>query len=710
MKKSSGSRERARFNWRLDEELGGDAVAYGEGAEEGRRGKRRLWLLLPLFILIAALFYWQQARRLRMQEETIKEDVAASYRLWHQAVAAGDLELFLFQLSNQDPLWQNGQQELFLQRRLLQRPDLNLETAAASHAALAGGAAQIVEVTLAPDWQAATVLVDYAYRPAAAEAAAPTVHLRRAHFYRKYGERWLLSPGDERFWGAQQRRQIAGLTLFYPQRDAQIAERIGRDLWQALQNICPSVPDPQSCRRNLQLTVRFERDDLLLASLRDSFTPLFRGGDFVLPTPTLLGLPQDDVAYQYMFEGYTARIVNSVRQNLSPPVPLPQQDLQVLCFPADGRALRLFRYDIQSDLWSAELATDAFRYLMPGPNQHGVILQAFTRGAEATRLRLSWWRDGREQLLYDQEMLEQTRRPVGWSGSGDPHLLLQGFSSAETTARHTWLDLNDCDEAGCAFYDLPGYTVWSPDGTQTLVLIGQSLWRGDRLGQPLVPLGDGLSPFWLDDERYGYIRYDREAGAPSMQLATSRVGDDLPQIVMPVTQLARLLDDANPPLLFINYVAANPADRDQLLMAATTVGYASAKVNIFSLRLSSGQVELLQQFERLPTGYPSLLTPAGYPPFRLSPDGRWLMVTLLASASPTTWTFHLLDLQQKQELQLNAYYPEYPAQFPFYEWTADGRWLAIVEDGYLRLIAPSHNYHHLRTHALGDCLYIAWTS
>ncbi len=661
-----------------------------------------MWLILLLAIGAAALFFWQQAQRVRAQEAAVEEIVSASYRLWHSAVVNGDLELFLFQQSSQDALWKSGQRDLFLQQRLLNRPELGLLYE------VTGEAADIVEVELAPDWQTATVTVDHSYATAGDEQLQRPLHLHQTYFYNRYGERWLLSPGDDEFWGALQRLELGRLNIIFPQRDRLIAERIGADLAGDLQEICDSIPDdPLTCLDELQLTVRFERDPLLLASLRDTFTPVFRGGDFVLPAPTLVGLPQDEAGYRLLYEGYTARILNAMRQNLNPPIALPEEELQLLCFPAEGRSPRLFRFVPASGRWTAELGEQSFRYLMPGPLGDGVILQAFLRGEDAARLRLHWWRDGHQQLIFDQEMQQQTTRPAGWAASDQPRLLLQGIGEAQA-AQHRWLDLNSCGPDGCAVIDLPGYTTWSPDGRQTLVQEGQLLWRGDALGRPLAPLGAGLSPFWLDDERYGYVRYDHEAGAPSMQIATAVAGEDLPRIVLPVAELARRLDENNPPLLFINHVAANPGDSDRLLIAATTVGLATAKYTIFSLRLSSGELQLLQQFERLPSGYPSLLTPAGYPPFRVSPDGRWLLVTLLANPSPSTWTFALYDLQEQESLAVSAYYPPYPSQFPFYDWTPDGRWLAIVEDGFLRLIAPAHGYQKLVTHGEGDCLYVAW--
>ncbi len=691
---------RVRFRWQWDEEAGDFAP---ENDAKRQRSRRLLWGFLLLLVVVAGLFYWQQSRRIRQQEEAIEADVAASYRLWHSAVAAGDLELFLFQLSNQDAEWQSAQRDLFLQNRLLDRPDLGLRRVRGD------GGADNVEVSLSPDWESATVTAEYTYEAIDETTEVAPLRLEQTHYYRRNGERWQLSPGGDAFWGSQERRQFGAVTVLYPQRDADEAQRIGRDLARDLRELCASIAEEgPACPSDLHITVRFERDPRLLMSLRDSFTPAFRGGDYVLPAPTLIGVAGNDASYALLYEGVTSRILHAVGQNVAPPIALPDDPLQLLCFPAEGRALRLFRFEPATGAWTAEPSQRAYRFLMAGPREDGVIVQAFTRGAEATRLRLYWWRDGREQLIYDEEMVEQSRRPAGWSGSEPPRLLLQGFNSAEVTAQHRWLDLQDCDEEGCREEALSGYTAWSPNGRHTLVLDEQQLWRGNELGEPQISLGVALSPFWIDDETYGYVRYDREAGAPSMQIATSRVGNDLPNIVTPVAQLSALVDEDNPPPLFISHAVINPADNDQLLLSATTVGAATSKYHIFAVRLSTAEARLLQQFERLPSGYPSLLTPAGYPPFRVSPDGRWLAATLLESTSPTTWTFRLYDLQEDKPLTVNAYYPEYPAQFPFYDWSPDGRWLAIVEDGFLRLIAPGHDYQKLVTHEMADCMFVAW--
>jgi hypothetical protein len=456
------------------------------------------------------------------------------------------------------------------------------------------------------------------------------------------------------------------------------------------------------------VSLRFETDPAVLLARSQDGALLLRQGRFTVPTPSLVGLPVNEDGYDALYAGYSKPILAILSQNLTPPLPLPQQDLQILCYPEEGRALRLYRYDPRADRWQQELGERAFRFLLPGPDGAGIILQDYTRGADAARLRLFYWHQGDLQLLFNQELRAQSTRPVGWASARQPRLVLQSVDSRHAIVQRL-VDLTHCGPDGCALSELRGFTTWSSDGKHTLVNTGQGLWRGDGRGEPLRPLGEGLSPFWLSNDRYGFVRYDRTAGAPSMQVVTATVTTDLPHIVLPVQRLAAAIDDDAPPLLFISHVAVNPADPDLLLLAATTVASPAAKYNIFALRLSSGDLQLLQQFEQMPSGYPALLTAAGYPPFRLSPDGRWLLTTLLAGDKPTVWSFRLYDLQQQTEVDLTLHYPEYPAQFPFYDWSKDGEWLALVEDGYLRLVAPAYDYERVLPFQQDSCLFTAWT-
>jgi len=193
-----------------------------------------------------------------------------------------------------------------------------------------------------------------------------------------------------------------------------------------------------------------------------------------------------------------------------------------------------------------------------------------------------------------------------------------------------------------------------------------------------------------------------------MEVVVATVGVAEPQVVLTMGDITRMLDLDESAILFINHIVANHSDPDLLLLSATILGVDEGKYHIFSFRISTGEARLLLQLEQPPTGYSAQLTPAGYSPFRLSPDGRWLMVTYLVNRNPTEWAFELFDLREEEDQQLAVSYPHYPARFPFYDWTPDGRWLVIVEDGYLRLAAPGSQYERLTPYHFDACYYAAW--
>ena len=51
---------------------------------------------------------------------------------------------------------------------------------------------------------------------------------------------------------------------------------------------------------------------------------------------------------------------------------------------------------------------------------------------------------------------------------------------------------------------------------------------------------------------------------------------------------------------------------------------------------------------------------------------------------------------------------ECTALYPHFDWSADGEWLALVDSGFLRLIAPGHDYELYVPHEYRNCTYTGW--
>lgn len=693
---------KAKFSWQTEEASVEDEVA---SATQDRRPNKRFLRIVAISTLLVCLTAYWQIQRIHAREEVVRDDIRASYLVWYRAVQNGDRELFLNQISTQETAWRNAQEQLFDKGQLLSWPDLGLKQASPEEAA-----PQIESIELSPDWQEAEMTVRYGYQ-AAHEPGQPIRYFRRLHTlrYQPAAERWLFAPPPPDFWGAQVNTGSALLSLTYPQRDEQLLSRLGQAWQQEIDRLCQEAgKSGESCLGSSGISLDFTTDTRQLPS-DQSFSPLFLQPRYLLPTPSLVGLPADDAAFSALQEAYAGELLGAVRQHLFPPVALPDGALQLLCFPEGESTIQLFRYEPAdgNDSWQHELPGRPFRFLMPFPGGDGIVLQPLLTGPNLTRLQLWRWQNGTESLLFDGQMRDQISRPAGWGISNMPRLLLQSISGLQQNAQY-WLDLERCDSSGCRLTELPGFTTWSPDGRHTLIARGPELLLGDGEGKPLELLDDGHSPFWIDNDHYGYARYDRQQGAPFMEVVVASVGVAEPQVVLTMGDITRMLDLDESAILFINHIVANHSDPDLLLLSATILGVDEGKYHIFSFRISTGEARLLLQLEQPPTGYSAQLTPAGYSPFRLSPDGRWLMVTYLVNRNPTEWAFELFDLREEEDQQLAVSYPHYPARFPFYDWTPDGRWLVIVEDGYLRLVAPGSQYERLTPYHFDACYYAAW--
>ncbi|MCB9421530.1 MAG: hypothetical protein H6667_17125 [Ardenticatenaceae bacterium] len=684
------------FRWQTDEQSWEEDVLTGGMA----RSRRLALVIFVLFVVGGLLVYGRQIRQVAREEQRIEADVAAAYHTWQQAVAADDLDLFVHLLAGQDADWQQAQRALFLQGDLLDRQSLGLAVQTTPEG---------MAIHLSPDWQDAVVTYEQGYTAVTTPSTTALIRLQQTQYYQLDGSRWLQAPPDAEFWGESMRYDGQWLTLLYPARDAEWAQRLAADLDGELAVICTEKPCTAS------VNVRLETDPAALVDLPDMLTPVFNGRYHILPTFTLAGLPLDENSYQTLYQGYTRRIITAFQNSLALPVPLPDQDIQALCFPGGGNMPHLFRYNLTGDTWNVELPERAFRFLTPLPDDNGLILSDLPVSSDPSRLMLRLWRDGIESLLFDDtDPARQWRFPqVGWGGQvSPPHLLLHEFDTAtQMRTLYHWLDLGKCDSAGCAVTDLSGYTLWSPDGRSTLIVIGSELWLGDEAGQPRQSLGTGFTPFWLDATTYGYTRYQ-----PGLELVMATLDDGQPQVVLDGERVTAVLTDPATGTPSINTIITHPLWPGLLVLAGPEIRGAEGKYNIFTFQFDdwtkspAGTLTLRLQLDEPPLGYPTLITPNGIPPVSFSPDGRWLVAAELSAPPDDTWQIRLHDLPANQTQLISTSSPRYPANAPFFDWSGDGQWLVLVDDGFFKLIAPAANYERVILHDFDACYFTAWVN
>ncbi len=408
-----------------------------------------------------------------------------------------------------------------------------------------------------------------------------------------------------------------------------------------------------------------------------------------------------------------------------PPVPLPEQDIYLLCTPPQESPITgLYQYDLATAEWTEHEFDSLAVFMSALPQADTLLLQ--TIGSENGESQAILWRDD----------LSQPYLPTGYLtfGQFDPpnrRLLVYGFNQEETVVVHV-AEKDGCEEADCPLLLAAGIPVWSPDGDRFILIsaeaIGQNpfvvngrvvlfdltsqpfewpLYRGDVTQvttsiNELTRIGIGYSPFWLDETTFGYIwQIPTSSDTNRHQLVLMSTGDETQQPGLTETELLLALPDNNAiPAPTMRYVVAPPRQPNLLFIVA--LGEAQ-QFYIFSYDVRTKEVR-----------YHLQVGPGENHSLSFSPDGRFLVLTGTAPESSErpfsdqSYTLFLYDITGGQ-VETFASTSLAFAPSSTYAWSADGEWLVIVQDNQmLTLVAPSYGYRQFIPHGLSGCSSVAW--
>ncbi len=287
-----------------------------------RRGRRRWpWLVLATVLVVSTavfLLYRQINQRVEAATDDIEADLVASYAVLQQAAQNKDENLFNSLLSGRDMEWSLAQRENVVNGMLFDRPAFGLEW----QPVLAATA--VISPTFSPELTSAELATLQNYSLAIGNGLTQTVQLLRVDVYRLGGDRWLFSPPEPEFWGVRRRLEGQLISVRYPARDEPIVHRLAADLEARLVQVCstPGFTCPEDAQ--VQLTFSSEPDSLTrlafldaLTGEQDSSDSIWQGdAAVVLPTPTLVGLPQDEAGYQALLRGYAAYLLTVALNDL----------------------------------------------------------------------------------------------------------------------------------------------------------------------------------------------------------------------------------------------------------------------------------------------------------------------------------------------------------------------------------------------------------
>ena len=420
-----------------------------------------------------------------------------------------------------------------------------------------------------------------------------------------------------------------------------------------------------------------------------------------------------------------------------PPVPLPEQDLQLICRSSAGLRPALFRYDLTGMGLSFEREFRSTRepVIVALPSRDGIAVSGMLLD-DQTLLPGLIIREGQERPIEITSVeLEDfiPLPPKPWHQS-----LLFYQDTRSRTHLYSIAPVTSClTGEGCSSRPLFGPLVFSPDNRHTVITIGGPvvfpsahfqpvLYLGDAGGWALRLIGPGSSPFWLDEDTFGYLRlledgtgqavvvHDVIAGsaagsgpestpvAVAQNVVTGGTRNTSPSSSQPgpsISEPRQLFTgsdlEAMPyrdPALgtTIDRVLASP-NSSELFVITARPDFPSGRGLVASYDLTDDQLRNQFSFSEHPAN-PSRV-------FEISPNGDWLVVGALQAADApeqkAVWTLYLHGIAESTHGQTLVYRlaseQERPASLRI-DWSAEDQWLAVATNGYIRLIAPAAGY------------------
>lgn len=760
----------SRFDWLSDDESSWEPELPNSRPESTQRGKglrSRFSLPLVFIVLLSSIILLGGLKvKVSNTNDQLTTDVLAAHNLVKQAVNTGDVDLFDTMIYSNYENWHRIQIELFQHQLLIDRDSFGLVSSSNSLAELEKYPTQ---VNLSPDLDSAEV-IDYQPYLSQMVSTEPTqILLERSTFYRHNGESWIMAPtrGQDDYWGDWLKARLGPLRVTYPARDDEYIERLGEELAALVQQVC--AQESIKCPVDFTLRLLFARDPSSLLRLNDNYRTLGLSSGYdayriVLPTPSLIGRPTDESSYQALFRGYgswiAAILVNRyglergedveqligsylkdweltpppmprpptsqiARNHPPPPISFPDQEVLMTC-PGHTPAQAFF-YEPQADEWRVlqnfenlpamvKIITTSRQSTRFPPDSQGFLIRNRQQVLGPSAWQAYLWLEGLGGLTIENResrilLADPVQTP---SDPANEYLLFYRFSNEKGTSLDKPLVLNvrQCIEGECEYYEPEGIPVWSPDQKHTLISAldekGQTiLYHGDEFGNQLSIAGFGYAPTWVDDEMYAYIRARPPADGGLLadggtELVVARLDGNPEPGDGTVLLQARSLIAAVPihhqtKELAITMAMNHPRKANQWFISAISLDGAKGTTEyVFTYDSDNGSIRRLTFLSGKRFAYG----------FALSENGRYLSLLAFDEGDLPggEWELHVLDLETSEQDRLEKVFH---TSTGYHHWSEDGEWFLLAEDGQFRLIAPGVNYERQIQHNLG-CHVVGW--
>ncbi|GMQ79369.1 MAG: hypothetical protein BMS9Abin02_1954 [Anaerolineae bacterium] len=293
------------FDWRSEDDLYVEKKHDKPGNQPGFRFSKWLLIVLTaLSIILGTLVIVQQLQKVVAQTASSTEDeVEQSLNFLLEAQELGDLELISSLISGRDAQWAEDQLLLMEERLFIDRMQFGLDLMGNSEPGPS-------IITISPDLNEVVLERTFSYKVKGASSDVDTVDLKQLFIFRMGRDRWLLSPPDRGFWGAESRIDGRYFTVIYPERDGEFIKRLAADLEGTVVAACPVLK--ALCTDQLNLTIQFSDDPQLIYRWGRPDHILISDQLIFLPTLSLFGRPTDDAGYRATFRLFSEILVRGL--------------------------------------------------------------------------------------------------------------------------------------------------------------------------------------------------------------------------------------------------------------------------------------------------------------------------------------------------------------------------------------------------------------
>lgn len=717
------------FDWQTEDEAGWDAVETEAAAASSRfRFSFPVLFGLIFITLLAVPLLWRQlqAQVVAPVTERTTAEVLMVHEVVLDAAAQQNEQVFWSMLDYAAAVggWRHTQMRLMAQGNWPGWASLGL---------IWRGAAGEAAASFAPDYTQATITQAHRFQwfnPATAQDEEIT--LTQTFIYQfTENEHWVLSANprsEQQVW----RTEHTPLASFiYPEQNADLSLRLASGMTDNINRFCA---EPQIlCESLPSFTVTFDDH---LPSLAVGFgNRLSLEKVFVrLPAPIVIGVPQDEAGVQALQTLYTQRLVvllmpymNSglvasgsdslvqIEQALEavglrpqhaassilsippsgpPPIPWPDNNVWLTC---SGNTTTLYTFSPSEVTWDTVLAAPELHGIYPFEDK--LVLLENLGGGEQETSQLSLWQNGQKQLLLRLPVLIPSSSPnqAPFGMTPLPGQLLLSYNDKQPESPHYLLvDTEQCDETGCKQRTLTGQPIWSPDGSQTLLVEpivdpgpqpAKRIYLGDAAANPHTLLDTGHKPVWLDNHTITYFALppvDYSHLGPIDKLVVLDVQTRTEKLRLTYEDFYTVLPHS--PGAFYNPYAITPLPDNQLLITFAKNYVDPYLNNLFSLNYDFASDVLTAQ--------------TAPPPHKTIPTSLWHITNFqppsplsLFNGHPFTWRLSLKEAATETmvEVELPATYQLSTTQ-PEIITKPDNLWLAILHQAWLTLLAPDPLY------------------